>query len=177
LDREHTKGREKETKMPEDHAISATGQPHVKAKVTVTVTVLVTFLVSATFLVGSHLGPARSEVDAASRENARLVARQQALRDAAFDLAERVRWSLDEGRRLARLAGTSDHPWDVECPLPPAQEAGNEEVLAWLSELGSVLEPSERPVLPEPPGTPTAILNRQVAESLRASHPTQKTRK
>jgi len=162
--------------MPEDHAISATGRPHVKAKVTVTV--LVTFLVSAAFFVGSHLGPARSEVDAASRENARLVARQQALRDAAFDLAEQVRWRLEEGRRLARLAGTSDYPWDVECPLPPAQEAaGNEKVLAWLSELGSLLEPSERPVLPEPPGTPMAILDRQVAESPRASHPTQKTRK
>lgn len=142
-----------ETNMPDDNAISATGRPHVRAKVSVTVTVAVTVivavLVSAALFVRSNLGPARIEVDAALRENAQLVARQQALRDVAFNLAEQVRWRLEEGRGLARLAGTSGHPWDVECPLPPAKEAGNEAVLAWLSELGSGLEASARPVLPE----------------------------
>lgn len=117
--------------------------------VSVTVTAMVAFLVAAALFVGSNLGPARIEVDAALRENAQLVARQQALRGVAFDLAGQVRWRVEKGRGLARLAGASGHPGDVECPLPPAKEASNEAVLAWLSELGSWLEPSERPVLSE----------------------------
>lgn len=134
--------------MPDDNALSATGQPPGRATVSVTVTVtvavMVTLVVCAALFVGSNLGPARIEVDAAWRENARLVARQQALRAAAFDLAEQVRWRLEKRRGLARLAGTSGLLLDVECPLPPPRDAGNEAVFAWLSELGARLESGER---------------------------------
>lgn len=89
--------------MPNDNALSATGWPHVKATGSVTVTVIVTaaLVVCAALFVGSHLGPARIEVDAALRENAQLVARQQALRAEVFDLAEQVRWRLEERREVA----------------------------------------------------------------------------
>jgi hypothetical protein len=95
--------------------------------------------VGASF-VRSNRAPADSGVDTVLREQAQLKARHDALRERVFDLADQLYWHFDEERRMARLAGTAGHAWVVECPLPPARDAEDEALLAWLSEQGARLE-------------------------------------
>jgi hypothetical protein len=82
----------------------------------------------------------RFAVDAARRQNRALRAQQAALREQAFDLAGRLFEGVDRGRRMARLADTPGRAWDGQSLRLPARDAGNEAILAWLSEQGVRLE-------------------------------------
>jgi len=96
-------------------------------------------VVGALFVVSSR-ALEQYGVDAVMRENTELKARQDALRERAFDLAEQLYWHFERERRMARLADTAGHAWVAECPRPPARDAGNDAILAWLSEQGTRLE-------------------------------------
>ncbi len=74
------------------------------------------------------------------RENAELKARQDALRERAFDLADLVDRTVERRRRIASLAGASSRASETPSPRPPAEDAGNEALLAWLSEQGARLD-------------------------------------
>ncbi len=82
----------------------------------------------------------RFAVDAARRQNRALRAQQEALREQAFDLAGRLFEGVDRGRRMARFADTPGHAWEGQSPRLPARDAGNDVILAWLSEQGVRLE-------------------------------------
>ncbi len=98
------------------------------------------FAVVGVFSVASGRNPARVGVDTLLRENTELKARQNALRERAFDLADELYARAEQGRRMARLGGTARHAWEGRYPHPPARDAGNEAILAWLSEQGVRLE-------------------------------------
>jgi hypothetical protein len=89
--------------------------------------------VVVTFSMRSNRVQAHFGVDAVLRENAALRERQDALRARAFDLAEQLYVRVERGRRMVRLAGTTARGWEHQCPRPPARDAGNEALLAWLS--------------------------------------------
>ncbi|MBI4915041.1 MAG: hypothetical protein HY825_04280 [Acidobacteria bacterium] len=74
------------------------------------------------------------------RDNAELRARQEALRERAFDLADLVDRSAEQGRRIASLAGVPSRALETPNPGPPAKDAGNEAVVVWLSEQGARLD-------------------------------------
>lgn len=82
----------------------------------------------------------RFAVAAAGRQNRALRAQQEALREQAFGLAGRVFEGVDCGRRMARLADTPGRTWEGQSLRLPARDAGNEAILAWLSEQGVQLE-------------------------------------
>lgn len=82
-------------------------------------------------------------VNALARENAELLARQDALRERAFDLAEQLYLRVEKGRRMLWMAGTPGRAWENPCPRPPARDAGDEAILAWLSEQATRLEAVE----------------------------------
>ena len=84
--------------------------------------------------------PTRFAVDSARRQNTALRAQQEALREQAFDLAGRSFKGVDRGRRMAPLADTPGRAWEGQCPRLPARDAGNDGILAWLSEQGVRLE-------------------------------------
>lgn len=83
---------------------------------------------------------ARRGIDPVVRENAELRARQEALRERAFDLADLVDRSAEQGRRIATLAGVPSHASETPSAGPPADDAANEALLAWLSEQASRLD-------------------------------------
>ena len=82
----------------------------------------------------------RFAVDSAKRQNTTLRARQEALREQAFDLAGRLFEGVDRGRRVARVADTPGRAWEGQSPRLPARDAGTDGILAWLSERGVRLE-------------------------------------
>jgi hypothetical protein len=83
--------------------------------------------------------PARPELGAVLRTNGRLVVRQEALRTTARNLSEQVCRRIEEGLPpndgLDGLAGHAP-----SCQRPPWRGAANDEVLAWLSDQGALLE-------------------------------------
>lgn len=95
-------------------------------------------LVVGTIVLSMALVPPRTQtrLEAVSRENAYLKARQDALRRAAFVLADEVYRQIEQDRRLVERAGWGDPAWQAVCP-PPAIRTGNEAVLAWLSKESS----------------------------------------
>lgn len=96
--------------------------------------------VAVVFSVRSSRALAHLDVDRMLRENAQLRARQDALRERAFDLAEQLYGRVERGRRMLRLTGTAQHASEGQCIRPLARDAGDEVLLAWLSEQGARLE-------------------------------------
>lgn len=84
--------------------------------------------------------PTRLAVDAARRQNRALWVEQEDLREQASNLAERLSEDVERGRQMARWAGTPDGAWEGPCSPPPPRDAGDEAILAWLSEQGTQLE-------------------------------------
>lgn len=82
----------------------------------------------------------RFPVDASRHQNRVLRAQQESLRENAFELAGRLAETVERGRRIARLTGAPARTWQGQYPRPPAREAGDEAMAAWLSEEGSRLE-------------------------------------
>jgi hypothetical protein len=108
--------------------------------VTSGIVVLSALAVIGAFAVGPNRALAHSGVDTIVRDNTELKARQDALRERAFDLAEEVYGRIEQGRRMLRMADSQVHAWEDQCPRPPAPDAGDEAILAWLSEQGTRLE-------------------------------------
>lgn len=92
------------------------------------------------FSVGSNRVLAHPGVDMVPCENTELKARPDAMRERAFDLAKQLYERVEQGRRMLRMADTPGHAWEGQCPRPPARDAGDEAILAWLSEQGTRLE-------------------------------------
>jgi hypothetical protein len=104
---------------------------------------IVAFLVLAlggAWLVGSKRAPAHLSVSGVLRESAELEARQDVLRERAFELAEQLYGRVEQGPGMSQMADTPAHVRQGRCPSPPSRKAGNEAVLAWLSEYGTRLE-------------------------------------
>lgn len=89
---------------------------------------------------GSNRALAHFDVDTVLRENTELKARQDALRERAFDLAEQLYGRVEQGRRMLGTAGIPGHSRESQCPRPPGRDAGDDAILAWLSEQGTRLE-------------------------------------
>lgn len=86
----------------------------------------------------------RAAVDEARHETIALRAQQEALRNQAFELAERSIEVVERGQRIARLAGASRRDWESESPPLPARNCRNEALLDWLSEQQAVLAALEK---------------------------------
>ena len=82
----------------------------------------------------------RFAVDSARRQNTALRAQQEALREQAFNLAGRLFEGVERGHRVGRLADTPGRARESQSLHLPARDAGNEDILAWLSEQGVQLE-------------------------------------
>jgi len=76
----------------------------------------------------------RSAVAAARSENRAVRALQEALREQAFDLAGRSYEAVERGRWMTRLTHTPGRSGKGESLGLPAKAAGDEALLAWLSE-------------------------------------------
>jgi hypothetical protein len=74
----------------------------------------------------------RRALAAARRENEASKARQAALRDEAFSLGTMAADELERGRQIARFTGPHRPRLDSG-PRPPARDAPNESIIAWLS--------------------------------------------
>lgn len=97
-------------------------------------------VVTGGLLAGLDGPPARSAFEAAMRQNSDLWAQEEALREQAFDLAQRVSAAVNRGRRMARSADTRGRAWERQVLPMPTRNADNEVVRAWLSERGMLLE-------------------------------------
>jgi hypothetical protein len=95
-------------------------------------------LAAVTLVLLANQPPAQPGLGAVLRTNGELVARQEALRAAARDLSEQVCTSIAQGISIDRRAGAGDYA--PPCPPPPSTDAGNEELLAWLSAQSALLE-------------------------------------
>lgn len=73
-------------------------------------------------------------IDSVVRENTELKARHDALRARAFDLAEQLDERVELGRRMLGMTKTPAHAWKDQSLRLPARDAGDEAILAWLSE-------------------------------------------
>ncbi len=104
------------------------------------VVTLLAFAVAGAFSAGPGRALARRGIDSVLRENAELKARQVDLRKRAFDLADLVDRSAEQGRRIAGLAGAPSHASETPDSHPPAEDAAHEALLAWLSEQGARLD-------------------------------------
>ena len=107
---------------------------------TVGIVAVLGLVVGGEFVLVSQRALALDRIDAIVRENTILKERQDALREQAFDLAELLNWRLEQQHGTARLADSPGHAWVDECPRPPARDASNEVIIAWLSEHGVWLE-------------------------------------
>ena len=106
---------------------------------------IVALLALAVGVGGTFSGAARSAtspsgVGAILNEHAGLKARHAALRERAFDLAEQLYARVEQGRRMVRRASTASESWTDQCPRPPARDAEDEAIFAWLAEQGMWLE-------------------------------------
>jgi hypothetical protein len=79
-------------------------------------------------------------VDVSRRQNLVLQTQQEGLREQVFDLAGRLARDVEHGRRIARLAGSPIRVWSGPVPRLPTADAGDDAMIAWLSEEGSRLE-------------------------------------
>jgi murein DD-endopeptidase MepM/ murein hydrolase activator NlpD len=75
-------------------------------------------------------------VDAARRENRALRLRAEELRERAYGLADRMRETVQRGRRVAWELGASPQVWEASCPAPPPRGAEDETTIRWLGEQG-----------------------------------------
>jgi hypothetical protein len=82
----------------------------------------------------------RFAIDSARRQNTKLRAQQEALREQASDLAGRLFEGVDRGHRVGRLADTPGRAWESQSLRLSAKDAGTDAILAWLSEPGVQLE-------------------------------------
>ena len=106
---------------------------------------IVALLALAVGVGGTFSGAARSAtspsgVGAILNEHAGLKARHAALRERAFDLAEQLYARVEQGRRMVFRAGTASESRTDQCPRPPARDAEDEAIFAWLAEQGMWLE-------------------------------------
>jgi hypothetical protein len=81
-----------------------------------------------------------SALDSTRSQNKALRAQQEILREQAFDLAWRLFEDAGRGRRMARLTDAPGHAFQDWWPHPPARDAGDDALVAWLSEQGLRLE-------------------------------------
>ena len=88
----------------------------------------------------SPRAPAPLDVDTLVRENMVLTDQRDALRERAFDLAERLYVRVEQESNMLWSADPPARPLDGPCPRPPAQDAETEALLAWLSEQSARLE-------------------------------------
>ena len=113
--------------------------PRVLRRALGTFGIVVVIVVGALSLASSR-APAPASIDSVLRENLELKARQDALRERAYDLAEQLYWHAEQE---LRIAGPADAPGDTRtdmCPRPPGRGASDEAILAWLSDQGVRLE-------------------------------------
>lgn len=96
--------------------------------------------VAGALSLASSRAEAPVDINAFLRENLELKARQDALREQAYDLAEQLYWHAEQEIRTVRLADAPGDTWAGTCRPPPGREAGDEAILAWLSEQGERLE-------------------------------------
>lgn len=88
----------------------------------------------------SGRAPAALDVDTLVRENTVLRDQRDALRERAFDLAERLYVRVEQESNRMWSAAPQARPLDGPCPRPPARDAETEALLAWLSEQSARLE-------------------------------------
>ena len=96
-------------------------------------------LVAGWSLAGLDRLVTRFPVDVSRRQNKALRAQQEAIREQAFELAGRVAETVEHGRWIARLTGAPPRVWEGQYPRLPARDAGDEAMIAWLSEQGTRL--------------------------------------
>ncbi len=90
--------------------------------------------VSGVRLVRSDRALGHLTVGSVVRENTELKARHDALREQAFDLAEQLDERVELGRTMLGMAETPAHGWEEQSLRLPARDAGDEAILAWLSQ-------------------------------------------
>jgi hypothetical protein len=73
-------------------------------------------------------------LDPMVRENRELKARHDALRERAFDLAQRLDERVELGRRMLGMAESTAPTWKDQSLRLPARDAGDDAILVWLSE-------------------------------------------
>jgi hypothetical protein len=83
--------------------------------------------------------PAQPGLSAVLRTNGRLVVRQELLRTAARDLSEQVCGHIEQALPMESWREGSEGQAQP-CPQAPSKDAASEEVLAWLSGQGALLE-------------------------------------
>ena len=99
------------------------------------------FAVAGTFSAATNPPQPHFGVGAILNEHTALKARHDTLRERAFDLAEQLYAQVEQGRKTAWLAAnTTSSPLQGPCPRPPARDAGDEAIFAWLLEHGARLE-------------------------------------
>ena len=96
--------------------------------------------VAGTFSLKSNRPRPHFGAGAILREHTDLKARHDALRERAFDLAEQLYARVEQGRRMVRMAGTTNEALEDWCPRPPARDVGDEAIFVWLSQQGARLE-------------------------------------
>lgn len=103
--------------------------------------IVVAIVVGALSLASSRASaPGPGGIDAVLRENLELKARRDALRERAYDLAEQLYWHAEQELRMAAPADAPSDAWTDRCSRPPGREAGDEAILAWLTDQGVRLE-------------------------------------
>lgn len=105
-----------------------------------TLGIAVWFVLAGGLLAGLDVLLTRFETNLAKHQNTALRAQQETLREHAFGLSGRLLESVERGRRMARLADTPSRFREGQDLRLPARDAGNEAILAWLSEQGARLE-------------------------------------
>ena len=108
------------------------------------VVVLLALAVAGIRWVRSDPALAPVAIDRLVRENTELKARHDALRAHAFDLAERLDERIELGRRMLGAAETPGHAWEDQSLRLPANDAGDDTILAWISVQEARLEALEK---------------------------------
>lgn len=96
-------------------------------------------LVAGGLLAGLDGVRSRSALDAARHQNVALRARQEALREQAFDLARRLTEDAERGDRALRMAGPAGGARTGRGLRLPARDASDQALLAWLTEQTAAL--------------------------------------
>ena len=90
--------------------------------------------VGGALFVRSDRFPRLFGLDPVVRENTELKARHAALRERAFDAAAQLDERIELGRRMLGMAETPAHAWEDQSLRLPARDAGDDAILAWISE-------------------------------------------
>lgn len=96
--------------------------------------VLLALAVVGVLLVRSDRVLRHFAIDPVVRENTELKARHDALRERAFDLAEQLDERVELERRMLGMAESPAHAWENQSLRLPARDAGDDAILAWLSQ-------------------------------------------